>query len=242
MNKILFPQGELHIKDNGPVQEIVFSVCGGRKPAAEWMKMTAEELPGTPLFYAADKGLNYYHAAGFYPDTVVGDGDSADPQLWKQAVTNGKAVVYPAYKDKTDLQLLTEMLPSDRLWIFSGLYGGRLDHLLSAFETLGTVALAQNRIIVLADEREITVFVPENVSVAFYPPADETPVAVSVLSFTETSQVSISGTKWQLEDTEIKRSVPCSISNEMSAAEQAKEFPHVRFTCHAGVAVFYIAG
>lgn len=242
MNKIFFPQGALHIDDNQPVQEIAFSVCGGRKPAAGWLEMTADKLPGKPLFFAADKGLDYYQAANFYPDQVVGDGDSANPQLWQQAVKNGKAVTYPADKDKTDLQLLTEMLPPERMWIFSGLYGGRLDHLLSAFETVGKTALEQKRVIVIADEREITVFVPENVSVEFYPPADETPVAVSVLSFTETSRVSISGTKWQMEKTNIFRSVPYSVSNEMSDAEQLKEFPHVSFTCHAGMAVFYVAG
>ena len=242
MNKIFFPQGTLHIDDGQPAQEIAFSVCGGRKPAAEWLKMMKERLPGTPVYFAADKGLNYYHAAQFYPDQVVGDGDSADPQLWQQAVKMGKAVTFPVYKDKTDLQLLTEILPPERLWIFSGLYGGRTDHLLSAFGTLGTAALDRNKVIVIADEREITVFVPENSGIEFYPPADETPVAVSVLSFTEKSTVSVSGTKWQLDETEIRRSVPYAVSNEMSETEQLKEFPHVRFTCHAGMAVFYIAG
>ena len=63
MNKLFFPQGTLSIEDNKPVQEIAFSVCGGRKPAAAWLNMTAEKLPGTPEFFAADKGLDYYHAA-----------------------------------------------------------------------------------------------------------------------------------------------------------------------------------
>ena len=37
----------------------------------------------------------YYHAARFYPDKVIGDGDSADPVLWQQAVEQGKAEVFP---------------------------------------------------------------------------------------------------------------------------------------------------
>ena len=47
MNKLFFPQGTLHIDDNQPVREIAFSICGGRKPAAGWLQMTAEKLPGT---------------------------------------------------------------------------------------------------------------------------------------------------------------------------------------------------
>ena len=222
MNKLFFPQGTLHIDDNQPVREIAFSICGGRKPAAGWLQMTAEKLPGTPEFFAADRGLNYYHAARFYPDKVIGDGDSADPVLWQQAVEQGKA--------------------EEKLWILSGVYGGRLDHLLSAFETLGTAALQKNRTIVLADEREITVFVPEGVKIKFYPPAEETPVAVSLLAFTEKSKVSITGTKWQLEETELSRNNPFAISNEMSETEMIRELPHVSFTCHTGMTVFYIAG
>ena len=242
MNKILFPQGSLHIKDGKPVKEIAYSVCGGRKPAALWLQMTAEELPGKPQFFAADKGLDYYHAAGLFPDKVIGDGDSADPFLWKKEVESGKALVFPIDKDKTDLQLFLETLPTEKLWIFSGLYGGRLDHLLSAFETVGEAALKENRTIILADEREITVFVPAGVSVDFYPPKDETPVAVSVLSFTEKSKVSINGTKWELENQEIERNNPYAVSNEMSDAEMMREFPHVRFSCHEGMAIFYVAG
>ena len=48
MNKLFFPQGTLHIDDHQPVREIAFSICGGRKPAAGWLQMTAEKLPGTP--------------------------------------------------------------------------------------------------------------------------------------------------------------------------------------------------
>ena len=242
MNKILFPQGTMRIEDNKPVQEIAFSVCGGRKPAAGWLKLTAEKLPGTPDFFAADKGLDYYHAANILADKVIGDGDSADPVLWQQAVKSGKAKVFPVNKDKTDLQLLLETLPPEKLWIFSGIYGGRLDHLLSAFETLGTAALKENRTVILADEREITVFVPAGVRVEFYPPAEETPVAVSLLAFTEKSKVSLTGTKWQLEDRELSRANPYAISNEMSEAERMKEFPHVSFVCTEGMTVFYVAG
>ena len=107
---------------------------------------------------------------------------------------------------------------------------------------MGTAALQKNRTIVLADEREITVFVPEGVKIKFYPPAEETPVAVSLLAFTEKSKVSVSGTRWELDETELSRNNPFAISNEMSEAEQLKELPHITFSCLAGMTVFYVAG
>jgi thiamine pyrophosphokinase len=54
--------------------------------------------------------------------------------------------------------------------------------------------------------------------------------------------VSVTGTKWQLEEKELNRNNPYAISNEMSNAELRKEFPHVSFTCHTGMTVFYVAG
>ena len=111
MNKLFFPQGTLSIEDNKPAQEIAFSVCGGRKPAAAWLNMTAEKLPGMPEFFAADKGLDYYHAARFYPDKVIGDGDSADPVLWQQAVENGKADIVLTGEGRIDRQTRMGKVP-----------------------------------------------------------------------------------------------------------------------------------
>jgi thiamine pyrophosphokinase len=45
-----------------------------------------------------------------------------------------------------------------------------------------------------------------------------------------------------LEETELSRNNPFAISNEMSETEMIRELPHVSFTCHTGMAVFYIAG
>ena len=167
MNKLVFPQGTIVLLDDKPAQEVVFIVCGGRKPAANWLKMTVEKLPGKPAFLAADKGLDYYHQAGFVPQMTIGDGDSATPALWQKAVSQGKAKVYSKNKDKTDLQLLLEELDEEKLWIFSGIFGGRLDHLFSAYEAIGSSAVQGNKAIVLADERELAVFVPAGKSVEF---------------------------------------------------------------------------
>lgn len=242
MNKLQFPQGSFCLADSGPVQEIAFSLGGGRRPASGWLKMTIEALPGKPELFAADKGLDYLSRSGFTADRVVGDGDSADPVLWQQFVNKGKAVVYPVQKDETDLQLLLKQLPKDKLWIFSGIFGGRLDHFYSAVEAIGARAWEDQRAVILADEREVAIFVPAGRCLEYYPPRDEMPVAISLLSFTEKSNVSIEGTKWRLDKQEITRANSYAISNEMSDSEQLKEFPHVSFTCHEGMTIFYVVG
>ena len=242
MNKIMFPQGTVVLLDDKPAQEVTFIMCGGRRPAVNWLKMTVEKLPGKPEFFAADKGLDYYHQAGLSPQMTIGDGDSASPVLWQKEVSRGKAKVYEKNKDKTDLQLVLQELNTEKLWIFSGIFGGRLDHLFSAYEAIGASAVQSKKAVILADEREIVLFVPSGMSIEFHPPRDESPVAVSLLSYTETSKVSLEGTKWRLEETVLHRSNAYAISNEMSEAEKRKEFPHVCLTCHEGMTVFYIAG
>ena len=79
-------------------------------------------------------------------------------------------------------------------------------------------------------------------SVEFHPPQGESPVAVSLLSYTEKSRVSLEGTKWRMEEATLTRADSYAISNEMSEAEKVQEFPHVRLTCHEGMTVFYVAG
>ena len=49
MNKLVFPQGTIVLLDDKPAQEVVFIVCGGRKPAANWLKMTVETVSYTHL-------------------------------------------------------------------------------------------------------------------------------------------------------------------------------------------------
>lgn len=242
MNKVLFPQGTLVLADDKPAQKIAVSVCGGRRPAASWLKMTIDALPGTPELFAADRGLDYFFRSGLTADLAIGDGDSADPVLWQQFIQNGKAVEYPSQKNETDLQLLLKHLPVEKLWIFSGVFGGRMDHCYSALEAIGARALKEKKPVILADEQEIAVFVPAGIKVEFYPPQEETPVAISLLSFTEKSKVSIKGTKWKLDKKEITRADSYAVSNEISDSEQIREFPHVSFFCHEGMTIFYVAG
>ncbi|MGI6263633.1 MAG: thiamine diphosphokinase [Succiniclasticum sp.] len=243
MDTLKFPQGTLTFQGGEQTaSDVVFAVAGGRKPAREWLRQTLELLPHNTTVVAADKGLDYLADAGTVPSLVVGDGDSATAEAWQAAKKAGLTTEYDRDKDYTDLQLLLEAMDDDKFWVFSGVFGGRFDHLFSAVQSIGAQALHQKQPMVLADEREICVFVPADMSVSFYPPEGETPVAVSLLPFTEESMVSIEGVKWPLDEKILLRDIPYSISNVMSEAEQEKEMPHVHFTCHTGMTILYICG
>ncbi|MEE3381354.1 MAG: thiamine diphosphokinase [Succiniclasticum sp.] len=245
MDTLKFPQGTVTFQAESPEavpEDVVFAVAGGRKPAREWLKQVLKSLPHNTTVVAADRGLDYLADADTVPSLVVGDGDSAEKESWEAARKAGLTRDYPRDKDYTDLQLLLEQMDDDKFWVFSGVFGGRFDHLFSAFQSIGAQALHQKQAMVLADEREICVFVPAGTTVSFYPPEGESPVAVSLLPFTDETMVSLEGVKWPLDQKILFRDIPYSVSNVMSDAELEKEMPRVRLTCHTGMTVFYIAG
>jgi thiamine pyrophosphokinase len=78
----------------------------------------------------ADGGLRHCLAVGRTPHAVVGDLDSAEPELIKQLATQGMVIErHPPAKDKTDLELAVEFAlrkGADELLLLGAL-GGRLD-------------------------------------------------------------------------------------------------------------------
>jgi thiamine pyrophosphokinase len=67
---------------------------------------------------------------------------------------------FPVAKDHTDLQLLLKELPPDRLYLCSGVWGGRFDHLYSAMHSLRPWCSKDSCRCSGADERELMVMLP----------------------------------------------------------------------------------
>ena len=99
------------------------------------------DLPGpaggdrtAPVLIAADGGLAAAAAAGRRADHLVGDLDSADPDLVGAARAAGTVVHrFPADKDATDLELALELavgLGVTVVTVVSG-HGSRFDHLVA---------------------------------------------------------------------------------------------------------------
>jgi thiamine pyrophosphokinase len=96
------------------------------------------QLNNNDFFIAVDGGLSYITAMKLKPNLIIGDLDSADPELVDRFKAQGVEVrKYPPKKNETDLELALdaalEMKP-DIIWI-AGALGNRLD------QTLGNVFL-----------------------------------------------------------------------------------------------------
>ena len=230
--KLIFPQGQLLFTEQQPLP-MAMVLAGGRRPAKNWLQQVGGELKE---IYAADKGLDYAAAAGLKPILVVGDGDSARPDLWKQAQVQSVVHKFPAHKDKTDLQLLLQELPPSRLYIFSGILGGRFDHLYSGVLSLAEWCQKQQLPAVIADEKEMMILMPAGQKLSYTPPPEEMPLAVSVLPFLGEGMVTLDGVVWPLSHEVLTEKNPYAVSNRLT--EKAK----VDFTCEQGIIALYIVG
>lgn len=91
-------------------------------------------LPADAFVIAADSGLHGAAALGLDVDLVVGDFDSVEPEVLREAERLGAEVErHPEAKDRTDLALALDVArryePTDVTVV--GGAGGRLDHLLA---------------------------------------------------------------------------------------------------------------
>lgn len=113
-------------------------------------------LDKATLVIAANGGLKHVLALKLRPDTLIGDLDSANEELLRQARMAGAAILeHPADKDETDLELAlnyaAEKNPAE-IFILAA-FGGRLDQMLGNVQLLAHPRLA-NRSVKLVDARQ----------------------------------------------------------------------------------------
>ncbi|MCC8028390.1 MAG: thiamine diphosphokinase [Lachnospiraceae bacterium] len=89
---------------------------------------------------SADSGLNFCREAGIWPDVILGDFDSADPdvlQYFREQCPE-RIRTFPAQKDETDTELAilhAIRAGADRITLL-GATGSRLDHVLGNLQLL----------------------------------------------------------------------------------------------------------
>jgi thiamine pyrophosphokinase len=215
-------------------------VLGGRAPEIKWILDL--EFRNNPGVWAVDSGVRVCRAAGIIPSTLLGDRDSASPDDWAWALSQGAAEkLYPREKDKTDFQLalssfegrLGASAPMPVL-IVSGCFGGALDHLMSIFNTLAFRCLNFFRCMI--DEAEGVYFLSsgEETTLEF----SRVPEAVSLISVTDICRgVDIAGVKWPLSGATIERKYPWTVSNE--TVPNASGMSFVTVFCESGVLAAY---
>lgn len=202
-------------------------IAGGRKPDNSWVKKIASNKE----IYCADKGIESALDNELIPKILLGDCDSTDKSYYEKAEVYGtKIELHPIAKDDTDLQLLIKKLPRKN-YIFTGIWGGRFDHLYSNVFSILNYKLQANNQVIMADEKEIM----------FFASADEDyeiklnvqPRAISILPLSEKINVSIKNVRWELENSNLTMLKPYAISNEALGDE-------FTFKCFSGCCGLYI--
>ena len=208
-------------------------LAGGRPPETSWLRQVAAMLPPHRV-YCADKGLDAAYEADLHPNVLVGDGDSARPDLWEHCLQEGTTTVHqlPRDKDETDLQALLGMLPSAHWVLVSGIWGGRFDHLLSAVYACANVAFQRKLLVLLSDEQETGVVMLPGMTVQVK--LERAPLALSLLPLSDTAQITLKGVRWELEQAQLRQRELYTISNEAVASKP------VTCKCIDGLAMLYV--
>src|SRR5262245_924312 len=102
-------------------------ICGG---PIESPQKIQEKISKFPCLVAVNGGINNCRKLDIRPDLVIGDMDSAEPDLLK-SLSNIPTKSYPKEKDQTDLEIALALVSSNaqEMTIFGALQG-RTDHML----------------------------------------------------------------------------------------------------------------
>lgn len=187
-------------------------ISGGEKGGLEFaFSYRAEEFSDTYII-ACDKGYKYASEEGIRPDLIVGDFDSYNGTLPGDVPIER----LPVEKDDTDtMHAIREALDrkSDLIIICCAL-GGRLDHLLSNIQCAHFAAARGVNTVIAGDDTTVYVFKDDKLTLKKDPN-----VSLSVLSLSDKSVVSISGTKYVVTNATITSDYPLGQSNEWEKEE-----------------------
>lgn len=165
------------------------------------------KIPDDAFIIAADSGISHLSGFGVEPNIIMGDFDSCPiPEGY-----NCEIVRFKPEKDDTDLMIAVKRALSlgfENIFIL-GATGGRFDHTIAALQTLEYI-YEHGSYGAIFDENN-AVYIQSGGRCRYK--ADKR-CYFSVLSLTDESVVSITGTKYELKDAEIVRSFPLGVSNE----------------------------
>lgn len=170
-------------------------------------------VPMGAIVVAADGGLDHARAAGLTPAGLIGDLDSISPEglAWAEATITIQR--HPPSKDLTDTELAVAFAASlhpERLVLLAG-GGDRLDHTLAAIGCLGAPELTGIPTIEVwwGQQHARVVHGPGTATVAA-----RVGSTLSVLAMHgPCSGVSMTGTRWELDDDDIAALSGRGVSN-----------------------------
>ncbi len=182
-------------------------ISGGEKGGIEYaIKYKASEYEDTCII-ACDKGLAYAKEEGIKPDLIIGDFDSYESAL----PTDIPIERLPVEKDDTDtMHAIREAVEkgSDLIIVCCAL-GGRLDHLMSNIQAARYAAERDVKIIVVGKATILHIIHNDEIILEKYPQ-----YSLSVLALSDEAEISVRGTKYEVEREMISADFPLGQSNE----------------------------
>ena len=188
-----------------------------------------EQLRPGDYLVAADGGLHHLEALGLRANLVIGDLDSAPPELVSRAQAAGAEVRrFPGEKDQTDLELALQAVMERgcrRILIAAGL-GSRVDQTLGNIFLLGLPEL--DLCDVRLDDGTVEVFLVRDkghISGSAGDSVSLIPLSASV------SGVSTTGLRYPLQDETLQAGRTRGISNEMLGESSSIRIKEGRLLC-----------
>jgi thiamine pyrophosphokinase len=174
-------------------------------------------IPADAVVIAADGGLDHALGAGIEPAVVIGDLDSITIDGLDWARRHAEVIRHSPDKDLTDTELAVGHalgLHPTRIVLIAG-GGDRLDHTIAAIGSLGDPALT-------AVERLECIWGGQHLHLLHGPARQTLDIAlgstISLLALHGRCQgVSVSGTRWELADTDLEPISGIGVSNEVTA-------------------------
>lgn len=175
--------------------------------------------PDNAFIIAADSGYSILKHLGITPNILLGDFDSFADTIPE----NCEIITAPTEKDDTDTMLAVKTALSKGYYdiTIAASIGGRLDHTFANIQTLAYIAdnggngklLGENDIVYLCEKGKY--FFDKQKDMYF-----------SIFSYTDTSDISLSGTKYTLNNYCLTNKFPLGVSNEIIAEEGCLTINH----------------
>lgn len=203
-------------------------LAGGEPPLP---RLRDDLVTGVDLVIAADGGLAHAAALGVTPDLIVGDMDSAAPELLGQHAEVERQT-HPARKDQLDLELALDAAVARGATALriAGAFGGRLDQSLAALLIAARRAAGGTQVSLHSGRDEVIVVAP-GVSLQA---ATRVGATVSLLALGDGAVVSFSGVEYPLERAPLPYGTGLGVSNVALGAE-------VSLSVHGGVVALLLA-
>ncbi|MEZ4753687.1 MAG: thiamine diphosphokinase [Bdellovibrionota bacterium] len=178
-------------------------------PIAPTLNLSKIDLENSKKYFT-DGAIRYAKELGITPDIIIGDLDSADPELIIELKSRGAKIICDSDQDYSDLEAAIDHAfenEIDRVQII-GSMDGRADHALTNFMILANPKYGSKELEII-DKNSTTKLLKTGKVIELNKSAGE---ILSIVQIQE-SIISMKGFKWELDQETIKVGSTIGLSN-----------------------------